>query len=107
MARSTVSVSSVGTSRPVALDWMSGAPTRVSVTGSSSGTFAYTIQFSLDDLQTTAPAAVTWISDANATALTSNSSVAFNYTAPIAAIRINSSALSSAALSVEITQAFR
>jgi hypothetical protein len=104
VARTTVTVSSVGTSRPVALDWMRGVPVGVAVTGSSSGTFSYSIQYTLDDLQLTAPSAVSWITDPNATALTSNSSAAFVYTAPLAAIRINSSALSSAILTADINQ---
>ena len=62
----TITLSSVGQSRPLALDWMNGAPTAVSITGSSSGTFSYGIQYSLDDLQQTANPV--WINDPNATA---------------------------------------
>ena len=100
----SVTVSSVGTSRTVNLDWMNGAPTAVSVTGSSSGTFAYSIQTTLDDPMFVASSVVSWITDPNATALTSNSSGIFTYTAPLAGIRLNSSALSTAVLVMKVTQ---
>jgi hypothetical protein len=74
----SVTLSSVGTSRPVALDWMNGTPTAVLVLGASTGTTA-TIQYSLDDVMQTPSSAVTWISDPNFTAATSNTSVAYTY----------------------------
>ena len=100
----TVTVSSVGTSRAVNLDWRNGGFTAVSVTGSSSGAFAYTVQYALDDIMQTPAANVSWISDPNATALTSNSSGAFLYQQPLTGIRLNSTALSSAVLTMKITQ---
>jgi hypothetical protein len=100
----TVTVSSVGTSRAVNLDWRNGAFTAVTVTGSSSGTFAYSVQYVLDDLMQTASSLVSWISDPNATALTSNSTGAFLYQQPIAGIRLNSTALSSAVLTAKVVQ---
>jgi hypothetical protein len=98
------SVSSVGTSRAINLDWRNAEPIGVAVTGSSSGTFAYTIQTTLDDLMVTAASAVSWINDPNATALTSNSSAVFTYTAPLTGVRINSTGLSSAILTVRVVQ---
>lgn len=98
----TVTLSSVGQTRAINLDWMSGKYTGVSVTGSSSGTFAYTVQYTLDDLMmNTSPS---WISDPNATALTSNSSGIYVYTQPIAGIRLNSTAISSATLTLKVNQ---
>ena len=98
----SVTVSSVGVSRSIALDWMTGEDVAVAVTGSSSGSFAYTIQYTLDDLQrVTSPS---WINDPNATALTANSSGAFLYQLPVAGIRLNSSALSSAVLTMKVMQ---
>jgi len=100
----TVTLSSVGTSRAVNLDWMNGAPTAVLVLGASTGTTA-TIQMTLDDIQQTASSLVTWISDPNFTAATSNTSVAYTYTQPLAAIRLNSSAASgSSPLTMKVTQ---
>jgi hypothetical protein len=94
----TVTLSSaVTTSRAINLDWMNGAPVGVSVTGSSSGASAmvYSIQYTLDDLMQTASSVVSWITDPNATQLTSNSSGIFTYTAPLAGIRITSSTANS------------
>lgn len=103
MANVTVTLSSEGTTRAVNLDWMSGKPVAIAVTGSSSGTFAYTVQYTLDDLQTSS--GTTWINDPNATALTSNSSGIYLYQQPLAAIRLNSTAMSSAALNLWVKQA--
>src|SRR5215467_6083891 len=89
----TVTLSSVGTSRPVNLDWANGAPVAVLVLGASANTPA-TLQYALDDVMQTPSSAVTWISDPNFTAATSNTSVAYSYTQPLAAIRLNSSAAS-------------
>jgi hypothetical protein len=100
----TVTVSSVGTSRAVNLDWRNGAFTAVSVTGSSSGSFSFSVQYSLDDLMLTPASAVSWITDPGATSLTSNSSGAFLYQQPLAGIRLNSTALSSAVLTMKVTQ---
>jgi hypothetical protein len=104
MANVTVTLSSVGTTRAVNLDWQNGAPIGVSVTGSSSGTFAYTVQLTNDDLMLTPASNVVWISDPGATALTSNSSGILTYTAPIAGIRLNSSAISTAVLTMKVNQ---
>jgi hypothetical protein len=100
----TVTLSSVGTSRPVACDWMNGAPIAVLVLGASAGTTA-TIQYTLDDVMMTPAANVVWISDPNYTAATSNTSVAYTYTQPLAAIRINSSTASGLSpLTLKVTQ---
>ena len=100
----TVGLSSVGTSRPVNLDWANGAPVAVLVLGASAST-PVSIQYTLDDVMQTASSLVQWISDPNFTAATSNTSVAYTYTAPLAAIRINSSAASGLSpLTMKITQ---
>ena len=104
MANVTVVQSSVGTSRGINLDWMNSAPVTAAVTGSSSGTFTYGIQYCLDDLMQTAAANVSWITDPNANGLTANSSVAFLYQAPIAGIRVNVTALSSAVVTLKVNQ---
>jgi hypothetical protein len=100
----TITLSGVGQSRPLALDWMDGSPTAVLVLGASANTTA-TIQYTLDDVMQTPSSAVTWISDPNFTAATSNTSVAYNYQQPLAAIRLNSSASSGlSTLTMKITQ---
>jgi hypothetical protein len=104
ISTSSVAGSSQGTTRAVNLDWMNGAPIAVTVTGSSSGTFAYTIQYTLDDLMQTPAASVTWVSDSNVTAATSNSSGAIVYSQPLAGIRLNSTSMSSAVLTMKVNQ---
>jgi hypothetical protein len=53
----------------------------------------------------TASSLVSWVTDPNATALTSNSSGIFVYTAPLAGIRLNSStAPSSAVIVMKVVQ---
>jgi hypothetical protein len=100
----TTTLSSVGTSRAVNLDWMNGAPVAVLVLGASAGTTA-TLQYTLDDVMMTPSSAVTWINDPNFTAATSNTSVAYTYTQPLAAIRINSSTASGLSpLTLKVTQ---
>jgi hypothetical protein len=100
----TVTLSSVGTSRAVNLDWMNGAPVAVLVLNASASTTA-TIQYTLDDIMQTPAANVTWISDPNFTAATSGTSVAYIYQQPLAAIRLNSTASSgSSPLTLKVTQ---
>jgi hypothetical protein len=100
----TIALSSVGNSRAANLDWLKGDFIGVSVTGSSSGTFAYTVQTTLDDIMNTPAAAVSWIADPNATALTSNSSGIFLYQQPLAGIRLASTAISGAVLVMKVAQ---
>jgi hypothetical protein len=91
MPNVTVTVSSVGTSRPVNLDWRHGKSVAITVTGSASTSFAYTVQTTMDDVQlVTAPS---WMSDPAATALTANSTFPIVYTQDFAAVRLASTAL--------------
>jgi hypothetical protein len=100
----TVTLSSVGVSRAINLDWQNGAPVAVLVLGASANTTA-TIQMTLDDIMMTPAANVVWINDPNFTVATSNTSVAFTYTQPLAAIRLNSSAASGLSpLTMKVTQ---
>lgn len=98
----TTTLSSVGTGRAVNLDWMSGRYTSFAVTGSSSGTFAVFVEATLDDLQQVPAASVTWFTLSSAT-LSANSSINL-YQGPLGGIRINSTAVSSAVLSLRILQ---
>jgi hypothetical protein len=95
----TVTLSSVGVSRHVNLDWASGQDLAFAVSGSSSGTFTYTVEGTLRDIQSTA--ALVWFSLSSAT--TTNSSLSGSLV-PIAGIRLNASAISSAVLSLDILQ---
>jgi hypothetical protein len=94
-----VTLTSNGISRAVNLDWMSSKFTSWAVAGSSSGTFTYTVEGSLDDLQLSA--APFWFSLSSAT--TANSSVNI-FNGALAAIRLNASAVSSAVLTLRILQ---
>lgn len=96
-------LSSVGTGRTVNLDWMSGRYTSFAVTGSSSGAFSVTVEGTLDDLQQTTAASVTWFTLSSG-AITTNSSLNL-YQGPLAGIRMNSTAVSSAILTLRILQA--
>jgi hypothetical protein len=98
--RASVTLSSVGNSAAVNLDWRSGARVNFSITGSSSGSFAVTPQVSLDDLQLVA--SPSWLNQSSAP-LTSNTSV-WQLSGPFAALRMSSTALSSAALTLSVLQ---
>jgi hypothetical protein len=74
------------------------------VLGASTGTTA-TLQLSLDDIMMTPSSNVVWINDPNFTAATSGTSTVFTYSAPLAAIRINSSTASGLSpLTLKVTQ---
>lgn len=95
----TVTLSSVGVSRHVNLDWMSGQYTSFAVTGSSSGTFTYTAEATLRDLQSSA--ALVWFALSSATTTNSSLNIVLG---TIAAIRVNASAISSATLTLRVLQ---
>ncbi len=95
-----VTLSSVGTSRAINLDWFSGAKTAFTITGSSSGTFSVTPEVTVDDLQLSS--SPLWVAQSSA-ALTANTSV-WEITGPLAGIRMNCSALSSATLMLRLIQ---
>lgn len=95
------SISSVGTSRPVNLDWGDAPRVSYSVTGSSSGTFSYVVEGTLDDLQLISSANTAWTALSSAT--TANSSI-YLYSGPLAGIRLNASAISSATLTLRVLQ---
>lgn len=92
-----------GTSRAINLDWMNGSPTGLQVTTTST-TFAYTVQTTLYDILLTASSLVVWQNDPAITAATSVSSGIVTYTAPIAGIRINSSASTSGVFTIQVLQ---
>jgi len=92
----TVTLSSVGTSRPVNLDWESGR--YVSFAVSSTGS-AYFVEGTLDDLQL--QATPTWFT-LSSSSLTASSSLNL-YIGPLAGIRLNSTT-SAGTLSLRILQ---
>lgn len=98
----SVVLSSVGVSRPIGLDWMPGGVTSYSVTGSSSGTFSVLVEGTLDDLQTSPSPA--WVTESSGTFTANSSIVAISK--PVAGIRLNASAMSSAVLTLRVLQGF-
>lgn len=106
--RSITSLSSVGTSSALNLDYMSAKFVSFAVTGSSSGTFSYLVEGTLDDITqfssagTSSAATLFWFSLSSA-AHTTNSSINL-YQGPLAAIRVNASAVSSAIVTLRSLQ---
>ena len=78
----------------------------VLVNGSSSVTFGYSVEYSLDSPQWLSVIKSTrtpiWMPDPNLTAVSCNK--LSNYTFPVAAVRLNSTALSSAMLTMTVLQ---
>jgi len=97
----TVTVTSSSSPAAMNLDWMGAKYTSFAVTGSSSGTFTYTVEATLDDTQMVPATSVSWFALSSAT--TANSSINL-FQGPLAAIRINPSAVSSAALTLRVLQ---
>jgi Tfp pilus tip-associated adhesin PilY1 len=98
----TVTLSSVGVSRAVNLDWMAGGVTSFSVTGSSSGSFSVLVEATLDDLQLSS--SPVWTTESSAGFVANSSIVAVSK--PIGGLRMNSTTLSGAVLTMKILQAF-
>lgn len=80
---------------------MLGKRTSFTVTGSSSGTFTYTVEGALDDLQQTQAASVAWFALSSATAANSSFTIV---PGSISGIRLNLSAVSSASVTLRVLQ---
>jgi len=107
----TVTLSSVGVSNPINLDWRGSKPVTALVTlGSTTMTVDFTIQYTLDYLQLTTTqiwigagsstgSSVTHFSSANADG---GATIGFAY--PIAGLRLSASAVSSSSLTLKALQ---
>ena len=89
------------------LDYMGAKYTCFAVTGSSSGTFAYQIEGTLDDISlssagTSSAAAQFWFALSSGVHTTNSSLNLFQ--GPLAAVRVNSSAQSNAVLTLRSLQ---
>lgn len=114
----TVTLSSVGTSGVVALDWMGGGPTVVELTFTSTTlTAAGALQYTLDDLMRTASSQVTWRPVSSTPYGTIGSSTPFTWSSsfgdvgftyafpyPVAGLRFTSSNLSSGSIMMDVLQ---
>lgn len=110
MPYTTVSLTSQSTttSTPVALSWMSGKPTTVSVIATSLSSGAFTIQYTLDDLQRVSSGSVAWQNASSGFGTTFPSTavvgtifvasnaypdgVTYSFLGPLAAVRLGSTA---------------
>lgn len=118
MPYQTITLSSVGTSTPAALNWRGGKPTTLNVFSSGTGSSgSFTVQYTLDDLQLTAAAAISWfgvssntyaVDTAGATTFAASASfpdgVYIPFPGPIAAVRLNISALAAGTLTMKVAQ---
>lgn len=107
----TVSLSSVGVSAAINLDWRGSKPVTAVVTlGSTTMTTDFTIQYTLDDLQLTATQ--TWISAGSSTgaaathfsSANADAAVTMGFAYPIAALRLSSTAISASSLTMKAIQ---
>ena len=87
---------SSGIASPQNLDWEGSKYLSYGVTGSSSGTFAWTIEGAIQDLTQTASASVAWFTLSSGSA---NSSMSL-YQGPLSAVRLNVASASSASVSL-------
>lgn len=107
----TTTLSSVGVSNPINLDWRGSKPISVTVTlGSTTMTTDFTVQFTLDDLQLNATP--TWLNIGSSTgssgthfsSANSDSPVIMGFQYPIAGLRLSSTAISASSLTLKALQ---
>lgn len=102
MPNAVVTLSSVGTSPPVNLNWRGAKPTTIVVASSGAGSSAaFTVEYAMQDIQLTAAAAVNWFGvSSNTFAIDTTGATTFGaslgsvyipFPGPIAAARINCS----------------
>lgn len=119
MTYATVTLSSVGTSPPVNLNWIGGKPTTLTVSASATGLVGTVIvQYSLDDSQRISSSLISWygfssntysIDALQATVYTTSTifpdGIYVPIPTPVAAVRMNSSALAaSTTLTMKVVQ---
>jgi len=107
----TVTLSSVGNSPAINLNWGGNNPVTALVTlGSTTMTTDFTVQITLDDLQTVA--SPVWVSLGSSTgssathfsSANADASVILGLLYPVAGMRLNSTAISSSTLTLKVIQ---
>ena len=116
----TVTQSSIGTSTPVALNWIGGKPATVQVISTNAGSsIFFNVQYTLDDVQRTLSSAVFWsnlssaYSDTGvsvgagslfASSNTNPDGLLVSLLSPFAAVRLNSSSITNGPLIMKVVQ---
>jgi hypothetical protein len=109
----TATSTTPGASAVANLNWIGGKPTTVSVIPSAASSGAFVIQYSLDDVQRVASSAVTWSGVSSAqgqpgtvwvASASVHDGVRADFLAPVAAIRINSTALAGGTYTLKVVQ---
>ena len=107
----SVTLSSVGTSGPINVDWRGSKPvTAIATLGSTTMTCDFVIQYTLDDIQLTTTQS--WLSAGSSTgssathfsSANSDVGVTMGFAYPIAALRLSASAVSSSTITLRILQ---
>lgn len=107
----TTTLSSVGVSNPVNVDWRGSKPVTCVVTlASTTMTADFTVQYTLDDLQLTT--AQTWLTVGSSTgssathfsSANADAAVTIGFLYPVAALRLSASAISSSSLTLKALQ---
>jgi hypothetical protein len=107
----TTTLSSVGVSNPVNLNWRGSKPVTAIVTlGSTTMTCDFTVQYTVDDLQLTT--SQTWIAAGSSTgssathfsSANADAGVTIGFMYPIAGLRISSTAISASTLTLKALQ---
>src|SRR5262249_22736690 len=108
----SVTLSSVGVSRAINLDWMSGEAVSVAIKpGASTATSDFTLQYTLDDLQLSSNP--TWLSYSSGVGSTAqhftgatvfDAGVGISFLNPVAGLRLSSTTLSAGSISMDVLQ---
>ena len=107
----TTTLSSVGVSNPVNVDWRGSKPVTAVVTlGSTSMTTDFTVQYAVDDLQLSS--SPVWISAGSSTgssathfsSANADGGVTMGFAYPIAGLRLSSTAISASTITLKVLQ---
>jgi hypothetical protein len=106
----TTTLSSVGVSNPINLDWRGSKPITCTVTlGSTTMTADFTVQFTIDDLQLSSSPVWLNLGSSTGSSATHFSSanadgVVFGFWYPIAGLRLSSTAISASSITLKALQ---